>query len=630
MAKDKTVIPDTEKTKALRNICEHIISKLQLPRDSFSSGNWGSDWASISLLRYKDVEIWVRVTKKKFNPQEREKLCVDCHVWIKSPGNISRFSSLQHTFENEVPTGGVKCVWQGKQVLVHYYVPVNWQDWNNISDADRALVSNAFAVMRKILIDSGNGKIAGDKNSSGKRKTGRLLVSSVPKNLIVFGAPGTGKSHFIENIRKTLPSKDVLENEAATDKAGKAFFSYYDRVTFYPTYSYAQFVGTYKPVVDDKKEISYEFVPGPFLRLLSEALKNPGSNYLLIIEEINRANAAAVFGDMFQLLDRMSDGLSEYGISLAEDIKKWLKDDAKVQPIAVGADDKDKEVAWNGDMLRLPKNFYIWATMNSADQGVFPLDTAFKRRWEFKYIEVDGAGPKNLWIETGLGAYYWDALRKAINEKLLTAGKVNEDKLLGPWFLKDEGNQRISAEKFSSKVLMYLWEDAARMCRRQFFSDKIAMLSDLMDKWSEASGCPGEEGETLTEAFRFEGVKGLKFRKKVFNHMVGNEIKIEVKKGDDGSIQKNDAGNPLFTVTFNEEMLEGKAYSEEWTEEGNVKLNIECDKCYGEIEYQLGENDKDDAETDTRLAGDAGGNAAAPAAEDGGGKDDTDAGTPTA
>ena len=332
--------------------------------------------------------------------------------------------------------------------------------------------------------------------------------------------------------------------------------------------------------------------------------------------------------DMFQLLDRKSDGLSEYGISLSEDIKRWFKDDAEV-PLSAGVAD-DKEVAWNGDMLCLPQNFYIWATMNSADQGVFPLDTAFKRRWEFEYTEVDGVGPK-LWIATDLGAYSWDALRKVINEKLLTAGKVNEDKLLGPWFLKGEDGDIISAKKFSSKVLMYLWEDAARMCRRQFFSDDIMMLSSLMDKWSKARGCPGEEGETLTEAFRFEGVKGLKFRTKVSNGMVGNEIKIEVKMGEDGSIQKNDDGYPLFTVTFNEEMLEkGKAYSEDWTEDGNVVLNIDCDKCYGKIEHPLGEKDKDDAETNTRTAGAAGGNAAAPATEGDGGNDDTDVGTPTA
>ena len=515
-----------------------------------------------------------------------------------------------------------------------YYYQTNVK-WESLDDGGKEKVLGVY----KKIIESLEGVGAFEFSGPNKKKTKKNQTAetmTLPYNWIVFGAPGTGKSDRLERRRVNTwkkidggKEKIICDVKIQPDGATRFFEEdNFERVTFYPTYSYAQFVGTYKPVLDDNKEISYKFVPGPFLRLLSEALKNPESNYLLIIEEINRANAAAVFGDMFQLLDRKSDGLSEYEISLAEDVKKWFKDDAKGKQTAEGADDKDKEVARNGDMLRLPKNFYIWATMNSADQGVFPLDTAFKRRWEFEYINVGGSGPK-LWIETDIGAYSWDGLRKAINEKLINAGKVNEDKLLGPWFLKGEDGDIISAKKFSSKVLMYLWEDAARMCRRQFFSDKIAMLSDLMDKWSKASGCPSEEGETLTEAFRFEGAKGLKFKTKVSNGMVGNEIKIEVKKGDDGSIQKDDAGNPLFTVTFNEEMLEGKAYSEEWTDEGNVKLNIDCEKCYGEIEYQFGENDKDDAETDTRLAGDVGGNAAAPAAEDGGGKDDTDAGTPT-
>lgn len=494
-------------------------------------------------------------------------------------------------------------------------------------------VTNQLKSWMEMLINKG---VLNKVSTKGRSKR-KGVVNSVwmPFNGIVFGAPGTGKSKRLERKRvytwlKKIDGdeEEIIYAEKSPPDGATRFFEEdkFERVTFYPTYSYAQFVGTYKPVVDDKKEISYKFVPGPFLRLLSEALKNPGSNYLLIVEEINRANAAAVFGDMFQLLDRNSDGMSEYGISLPEDIKKWFKEDAHVKPIMEGED--GEEVAWNGDMLRLPQNFYIWATMNSADQGVFPLDTAFKRRWEFEYIEVDGIGPK-LWIETGLGAYSWDALRKAINEKLLTAGKVNEDKLLGPWFLKGDDGDIISAEKFSSKVLMYLWEDAARMCRRQFFSDDIMMLSSLMEKWSKASGCPEEDNETLTGVFRFTGaVKSLKFKANVSAKDNEQKIQIELKKSGDGSIQKDEDDNPLFTVTFNGEEI---AYSiDDSTEEGKVILNIDCDKCYGKIEYKSGEKDKDDAETNIRTAPDAGGNAVAPAAKGEGGKDDTDVGTPTA
>ena len=198
------------------------------------------------------------------------------------------------------------------------------------------------------------------------------------RNLIIFGAPGTGKSHLLRS---------------AYEGAEAPFAGRYERVTFYPTYSYSQFVGTYKPVmkfVGGKEKIAYQFVPGPFLRQLVRAVNDPGHDYLLIVEEINRANAAAVFGDVFQILERGDDGESEYSIGASEDIIRYLQGTVGLcgpvlSPVAkrfFGMTNADDEPT--GDCaLKLPKNFYIWATMNSADQGVFPLDTAFKRRWEF-------------------------------------------------------------------------------------------------------------------------------------------------------------------------------------------------------------------------------------------------------
>ena len=198
------------------------------------------------------------------------------------------------------------------------------------------------------------------------------------RNLIIFGAPGTGKSHSLRS---------------AYEGAEAPFADRYERVTFYPTYSYSQFVGTYKPVmkvVGDGEKISYQFVPGPFLRSLVKAANDPDHNYLLIVEEINRANAAAVFGDVFQILDRGDDGESEYSIGASEDIVRYLQGSVGLgEPVLspeakrfFGMATADDEPT--GDCaLKLPNNFYIWATMNSADQGAFPLDTAFKRRWEF-------------------------------------------------------------------------------------------------------------------------------------------------------------------------------------------------------------------------------------------------------
>lgn len=253
---------------------------------------------------------------------------------------------------------------------------------------------------------------------------------------------------------------------------------YLERVTFHPNYSYAQFVGTYKPVQDsaDENQIKYEYVPGPFMRIYTAAKKNPSQNFLLLIEEINRANVAAVFGDVFQLLDRDKDGSSEYSIAASEDIKKYL--------------------AKNGiheDELKIPSNMYIWATMNSADQGVFPMDTAFKRRWEFEYIGIDENEDKVKGYEIPISAtkkVNWNDLRKAINNKLITLG-INEDKLLGPFFLSkivldsafDKGMDFVKL--FESKVLMYLFEDAAKMKAKQLFNvdEKKFIYSEVCKKF---------------------------------------------------------------------------------------------------------------------------------------------------
>lgn len=177
------------------------------------------------------------------------------------------------------------------------------------------------------------------------------------RNRIVFGAPGTGKS-----FRLKSDCEDLMEKTSGT----------YERVTFHPDYSYSQFVGTYKPVMgEDGNSIRYDFVPGPFMRVYVDAIKSGRTGspkaHLLLIEEINRAKVAAVFGDVFQLLDRDGDGVSEYEIQASEDIRRYLAKELGGLPD-------------NYNKIKLPNNMFIWATMNSADQGVFPMDTAFKRR----------------------------------------------------------------------------------------------------------------------------------------------------------------------------------------------------------------------------------------------------------
>lgn len=339
------------------------------------------------------------------------------------------------------------------------------------------------------------------------------------RNRIIFGAPGTGKSHKLED-----DSKQFGENM--------------ERVTFHPNYSYAQFVGTYKPIQgENPTDIKYEYVPGPFMRTYVNALNNPEEKFLLLIEEINRANVAAVFGDIFQLLDR-KNGVSEYPIATSEDIKKHLLeklDCLKNQDINELSDEEKKMYL----EMKIPENMYIWATMNSADQGVFPMDTAFKRRWEFEYISVNE--PEQvakiekyvipMCANTEQGYYVnWNDLRTRINSILIDNCKVNEDKLLGPFFIsknvlddikanKDEKDRILAIDKeyrsdednnilaeickkeisymkaFESKVIMYLFEDVMKMRAEKIFIDYAQKKGKMI--FSEICKAFEEDGEHI-------------------------------------------------------------------------------------------------------------------------------------
>lgn len=287
-----------------------------------------------------------------------------------------------------------------------------------------------------------------------KELIGEENIHHVPHNRIVFGAPGTGKSWKIKN------ESTIFENRIT-------------RVTFHPEYSYYDFVGSYKPVMTGTK-IGYGFVPGPFASILREALNNPDTDYCLIIEEINRARVAAVFGDIFQLLDRDKSGNSEYRIKPSKELAHYLATTGDKKGTI--DDDKLKEYESNG--IHLTSNLYIWATMNSADQGVYPLDTAFKRRWSMEYLSIN-EGAQN----DSIG---WNTIRKGIND--LLKPHVNEDKLMGYYFLKEEerDTEEHLKEALAGKVLMYLFDDAAKPCRKAVFKEinKARIYSDLREKMS--------------------------------------------------------------------------------------------------------------------------------------------------
>lgn len=314
------------------------------------------------------------------------------------------------------------------------------------------------------------------------------------RNRIVFGSPGTGKS-----FRLKSDCEDLMEKTSGT----------YERVTFHPDYSYSQFVGTYKPVMgEDGNSIRYDFVPGPFMRVYVDAIKSGRTGspkaHLLLIEEINRAKVAAVFGDVFQLLDRDGDGVSEYEIQVSEDIRRYLAKELG------GLSD-------NYNKIKLPNNMFIWATMNSADQGVFPMDTAFKRRWNFEYLGINESekeiiGVGKIVLPGEPDAVEWNAARRAINDRMASEYRINEDKLMGPFFLakkviaSDENGMIIDTEKFmkafKSKVIMYLYEDAVKQRKHDFFN-----------------GCDSSKYSSVCEAFEEKGMAifGTSVKNAVYN-----------------------------------------------------------------------------------------------------------------
>lgn len=279
--------------------------------------------------------------------------------------------------------------------------------------------------------------------------------------LITYGAPGTGKSHKIDGLANNRTVASIV------------------RTTFHPDSDYATFVGAYKPVMNGEK-IAYEFRPQAFMKAYVRAwleMAQPDSEgnakkVVLVIEEINRGNCAQIFGDLFQLLDRGNGGYSTYPIEADTDLATWLaKDDQLGNKLAALSkpDDIKREDDWNdilsGKKLAIPPNLYIWATMNTSDQSLFPIDSAFKRRWDWEYVPItkpdksDQPDWKERKIEVGDSLFDWWDFLVAINGYI---DKItgSEDKQLGYFFVKaDDATGYISADTFANKVLFYLYGD---------------------------------------------------------------------------------------------------------------------------------------------------------------------------
>ena len=328
-----------------------------------------------------------------------------------------------------------------------------------------------LTAMAKMVLDPKNELIRKGNPAESSRAENHLLKTTGLQQ-IYYGAPGTGKS-------KTI--KDLTFGESVI------------RTTFHPDSDYASFVGTYKPITeevtlrdcygkkvidDDTKEvvkeerIAYKFIPQAFLEAYVKAWKKLGSSkkQFLIIEEINRGNCAQIFGDLFQLLDRNEYGFSDYPIVADKDMQKYLEKEFAGWEIT----NKDEinqlygeanmvNLIMKGERLVLPSNLYIWATMNTSDQSLFPIDSAFKRRWDWKYVPIregrdkETNAPLNWYINTGDKQYDWWSFISQVN-KLIGSLTNSEDKKLGYFFCKAKDGE-IDADLFVSKVIFYLWND---------------------------------------------------------------------------------------------------------------------------------------------------------------------------
>ena len=283
------------------------------------------------------------------------------------------------------------------------------------------------------------------------QKIGRASDQDLPLQQIFYGAPGTGKSNTIRRV---------------VDEQGKISF----RTTFHPDSDYSTFVGAYKPTMKEstitkdgvttkEEKIIYTFCPQAFTNAYVEAW-NTDEEVYLIIEEINRGNCAQIFGDLFQLLDR-KNGVSEYPVEADTDLQNYLQN-----ALANTTRTDIPEEVKSGKKLMLPSNLYIWATMNTSDQSLFPIDSAFKRRWEWKYIKIkegkDEYGNKLNWKvdvkmdESGTLLPWWDFIKK-INE-IIASMTSSADKQLGYFFCCAKDGV-IDEETFVSKVIFYLWND---------------------------------------------------------------------------------------------------------------------------------------------------------------------------
>ena len=378
---------------------------------------------------------------------------------------------------------------------------------------------------------------------------------------IYYGAPGTGKSKAI---------KDLTFGESVI------------RTTFHPDSDYASFVGTYKPiteevvlrdcygkkVIDDEtkedvkeERIAYKFIPQAFLEAYVEAWKKLGSDkkQYLIIEEINRGNCAQIFGDLFQLLDRNEYGFSDYPIVADKDMQKYLEKEFEGWEIT----NKDEinqlygeanmvNLIMKGERLVLPSNLYIWATMNTSDQSLFPIDSAFKRRWDWKYVPIregrdkETNAPLNWYINTGDKQYNWWSFISKVN-KLIGSLNNSEDKKLGYFFCKAKDGE-IDADLFVSKVIFYLWNDVFKDYGfdDKDFQDEEGKILSFDRFYEDKKGITNVDIAIVEQFLDNLGVEKASFNKE--EEDVDDEDSIEEEESSNSTTEKRSRDNSHYTI----------------------------------------------------------------------------------
>ena len=292
-----------------------------------------------------------------------------------------------------------------------------------------------------------------------------------PLQQILFGAPGTGKSYAINSDASITEENSI-------------------RTTFHPDSDYSTFVGCYKPTKDEERgEITYDFTPQAFTNAYVAAWKSLDKPFYLIIEEINRGNCAQIFGDIFQLLDRDGNGYSSYKTTPDQDLANYIGrqlSDTEIEDAGVKS----------GRKMQLPPNLHIWATMNTSDQSLFPIDSAFKRRWDWRYIPIDYTD-RGHYIDCGDTQYSWADFLQKVNDKVESVTQ-SEDKKLGYWFMGNGAEQKeITIDRFVSKVVFYLWNDVFK----DFGRRGNTIFKDSFDKFHMFFNYDGSTKEDVVLAF---------------------------------------------------------------------------------------------------------------------------------